>query len=87
MTNGGPQAQVAMPQIGVLAQYVKDFSFENPNAPRSMAPSAQQPAINVQVNVDAAQMTETDFEVTLNAAVRRRTDLCRCIPHPKRPAG
>jgi preprotein translocase subunit SecB len=65
MTNGGPQPQVLMPQIGVLAQYVKDFSFENPNAPRSMAPSTQQPAINVQVNVDAAQMTETDFEVTL----------------------
>jgi preprotein translocase subunit SecB len=64
-TNGGPQGQVLMPQIGVLAQYVKDFSFENPNAPRSMAPSTQQPAINVQVNVDAAQMTETDFEVTL----------------------
>ena len=68
MTNGGsegPQAQMAMPQIGVLAQYVKDFSFENPHAPRSMAPSSQPPAINVQVNVDAAQMTETDFEVTL----------------------
>ena len=39
MTNGGPQAQMVMPQIGVLAQYVKDFSFENPHAPRSMAPS------------------------------------------------
>jgi preprotein translocase subunit SecB len=65
MTNGGPQGQVLMPQIGVLTQYVKDFSFENPNAPRSMAPSPQQPAINVQVNVDAAQMTESDFEVTL----------------------
>ena len=65
MTNGGPEAQVLMPQISVLAQYVKDFSFENPHAPRSMAPSTQQPTINVQVNVDAAQMTDTDFEVTL----------------------
>jgi preprotein translocase subunit SecB len=65
MTNGGPQAEVVMPQIGVLAQYVKDFSFENPHAPRSMAPSTQQPTINVQVNVDAAPMTESDFEVTL----------------------
>jgi preprotein translocase subunit SecB len=66
--NGGPageQPQVAMPQIGVLAQYVKDFSFENPNAPRSIAPSGQQPTINVQVNVDAAPMSATDFEVTL----------------------
>ena len=65
MTNGGPQPQAAMPQIVVLAQYVKDFSFENPNAPRSMAPSTQQPTINIQVNVDAAPMSETDFEVTL----------------------
>jgi len=64
-TNGGPQAQVAMPQIGVLVQYAKDFSFENPNAPRSLAPSPQQPAINIQINVDAAPMSETDFEVTL----------------------
>jgi preprotein translocase subunit SecB len=63
-TNGGPQPQ-AMPHIGVLAQYVKDLSFENPNAPRSMAPGAQQPSINIQVNVDAAPASGTDFEVTL----------------------
>jgi len=64
-TNGGPQPQMAMPQIGVLTQYVKDLSFENPHAPRSLAPSATQPAINIQVNVEAGQVAETDFEVTL----------------------
>ena len=66
-TNGGPgpQPQMAMPQIGVLAQYIKDLSFENPHAPRSMAPSPQQPAINIQINVDAAPMTDTDVEVSL----------------------
>jgi preprotein translocase subunit SecB len=63
-TNGGPQPQ-AVPQIGVLGQYVKDLSFENPNAPRSMAPTGQQPTINIQVNVDAAPIAATDFEVTL----------------------
>src|SRR6516225_3722129 len=63
-TNGGPQPQ-PVPQIGVLAQYVKDLSFENPNAPRSMAPTGQQPTINIQVNVDAKPMTATDFEVAL----------------------
>src|ERR1700734_4024500 len=63
-TNGGPQPQAA-PHIGVLAQYVKDFSFENPNAPRSMAPTGQQPSLNIQVNVDAAPMTGSDYEVTL----------------------
>ena len=63
-TNGGPQPQAA-PHIGVLAQYVKDFSFENPNAPRSLAPTGQQPSINIQVNVEAAPMSATDFEVNL----------------------
>jgi preprotein translocase subunit SecB len=63
--NGGPQPQMAMPQIGVLAQYVKDLSFENPNAPRSLTPSGQQPTINIQVNVDATPQSATDFEVTL----------------------
>jgi len=63
--NGSPQPQVAMPQIGVLAQYVKDLSFENPNAPRSLTPTGQQPTINIQVNVEAAPQSGTDFEVTL----------------------
>ena len=49
----------------VNAQYIKDLSFENPHAPRSLAPSPQQPNINIQINVDAAPMGETDVEVTL----------------------
>jgi preprotein translocase subunit SecB len=65
MTNGGPQPQMAMPQIGVLAQYVKDLSFENPHAPRSLTPGSQPPNINIQINVDAAPLNETDFEVSL----------------------
>src|SRR5262249_9979563 len=67
-TNGGPDPQVGMPQmmqIGILTQYVKDFSFENPNAPRSMAPSTQQPTININITVEAAPLTETDCEVML----------------------
>jgi len=70
VTNGGPAPQAgppqtAMPQIGVLAQYVKDFSFENPSAPRSLAPSTQSPNIAINIAVEAAPLGETDFEVTL----------------------
>jgi len=54
-----------MPQLNVVAQYTKDFSFENPNAPRSLAPQEQGPNINIQVNVNAKQLTETEFEVSL----------------------
>jgi preprotein translocase subunit SecB len=68
-TNGGPAqaapADMTMPQIGILAQYVKDLSFENPNAPRSMAPTQQPPTINVQINVDATPLAENDVEVSL----------------------
>ena len=71
MTNGGPPAgspadaaNQAQPSLNVLAQYVKDLSFENPNAPASLAPN-QQPQINIQINVGANPLSDTDIEVTL----------------------
>jgi preprotein translocase subunit SecB len=67
-TNGGgqPQPQPQQPpQLNVLAQYVKDFSFENPNAPRSLSPGETPPAINIQINVGVGQLADTDYEVTL----------------------
>jgi preprotein translocase subunit SecB len=53
------------PQLNALAQYAKDLSFENPNAPRSLAPQQQPPQINIQVNVNAKQLADSDFEVDL----------------------
>lgn len=64
----GPAPGAAIPEgpsINTVAQYVKDMSFENPNAPRSLAPQDPAPAISVQVNVNARQLAETDFEVSL----------------------
>ena len=67
MTNGnGAPAEQAPPQLNVLAQYTKDLSFENPNAPSSLAPQQQQPAINIQINVSANNLSESEFEVTLS---------------------
>ena len=54
------------PQLNALAQYAKDISFENPNAPRSLQPQQQGPQISIQVNVNAKQLAETDFEVDLS---------------------
>jgi preprotein translocase subunit SecB len=70
-TNGGPPSGAvdpnqAPPQLNVLAQYVKDLSFENPNAPRSLQQQPQQqPKINIQINVNAKPLAENDFEVEL----------------------
>ncbi len=35
------------PNLSVLTQYVKDQSFENPDAPRSLGPRRTAPAINI----------------------------------------
>ena len=64
--NGTPPEAAPPPQLNVLAQYTKDLSFENPNAPASLAPQQQQPAINIQINVNANNISETDYEVTLS---------------------
>ena len=65
--NGGATAQTEdlAPAINALAQYAKDLSFENPNAPRSLQPQEGGPQINIQVNVNAKQLAEADFEVEL----------------------
>jgi preprotein translocase subunit SecB len=66
-TNGtNPSAgDDAAPSLNAMAQYIKDLSFENPNAPRSLAPQAAAPQIAISVNVNAKQLSDTDFEVDL----------------------
>jgi len=63
--NGNGANDEALPQLNVLAQYTKDLSFENPNAPKSLGPQEQGPNINIQVNVNARQLSEGEFEVDL----------------------
>ena len=63
--NGNGANNEALPQLNVLAQYTKDLSFENPNAPKSLGPQEQGPNINIQVNVNARQLSEGEFEVNL----------------------
>ena len=64
-TNGGPTPAANLPpQLNVVGQYIKDLSFENPNAPQSLTPSAS-PQIAIQINVDAKPLSDTDIEVSL----------------------
>jgi len=63
-TNGGPPEEM-QPQLNVVAQYIKDFSFENPNAPQSLSGGGEQPQIGIQINVAANPLSDTDIEVLL----------------------
>ena len=71
-TNGGPSEDTA-PQLNVVAQYIKDFSFENPNAPQSLAPKQEAPQINIQINVNAQPLSDSDIEVVLQLQGKAET--------------
>ena len=85
------------PQLNVLAQYVKDLSFENPNAPRSLQQQQAQPQINIQINVNAKPLADNDYEVDLKiegraevpepADVQLRAAVRRRVPDRERAAG
>ena len=68
MTNGNraPSGSGAPPQLNALAQYIKDLSFKNPNAPSSLAPQPIPPQIKVQVNVNANNVGENEYEVAIS---------------------
>jgi preprotein translocase subunit SecB len=67
-TNGNGTAQ---PQtLNILAQYVKDLSFESPGAPLSLRPRDKAPGININVNVNANPIAENDFDVVLTLSAK-----------------
>jgi len=58
-------AQNTRPQMSLLAQYLKDASFESPNTPHSLAPGEPGPQIEVAVDIQAKPMGENRYEVAL----------------------
>ena len=57
------------PQIALISQYVKDLSFENPNAP-TVYQWPDQPQIDVQFNIGADKVGEEVVEVSLKVEVK-----------------
>lgn len=67
--NGAATEAKVEPSLNILAQYIKDLSFESPGAPMSLRPREKAPAISINVNVNANPIAQDDFDVvlTLNA--------------------
>lgn len=59
-----PEAPAA-PMLQVLAQYTKDQSFENPNAPESLRSEGAPPAFNIAIEIGRQMMADDAVEVTL----------------------
>lgn len=62
-----------LPQVGVIAQYVKDLSFENPNAP-AVYQWQGQPQVDVQFNIGSQPVGEDVHEVVLKIEVSSKTE-------------
>ena len=64
-----PNGADTSPQLGMLAQYVKDLSFENPNAP-AVYQWQEQPQIDVQFNIGTTSPADGVHEVAMKIEVR-----------------
>lgn len=60
-------------QIVVHAQYVKDLSFENPNAPEILLEPPTQPDVEIGVNVNARALNDEQYEVTLMLSAKAKS--------------
>ena len=75
-TNGAANgsAEAAARQIVVHAQYIKDLSFENPNAPDILIDPPQQPDVQIGVNVGARGLNSEQYEVVLSLSANAKTE-------------
>lgn len=51
--------------VSILAQYIKDFSFENPHVPQILSQMTQAPDIGVNVNLMTRTLAPNHYEVIL----------------------
>jgi preprotein translocase subunit SecB len=68
------QAAEQLPQIRSNIQYIKDFSFENPNAPLSLFNIKAQPHIDLNLDVEVQAINQESFEIALKINVTARTE-------------
>lgn len=68
-----PQDQPVQPGIRILAQYIRDLSFENPRAPESLRAGTVPPQIElgVELNAQARDGGVYEVELKLNASAKR----------------
>jgi len=62
------------PGIRILAQFVRDLSFENPRAPESLRQAAAQPQIDLNVEMNARVRPDGLFEVDLKLSATAHSE-------------
>lgn len=68
-----PNGEDTSPVAGIISQYVKDLSVENPNAPASFNYQSQ-PAIDLQFNIGAKPVSDDVHEIELKVNVTAKAE-------------
>lgn len=76
--NGEPRMAGRLPVL-IHGQYIKDLSFENPNAPASLRPAKDgKPVMDINFSMDARKIAmpglDNAYEVTLGVAATAKKD-------------
>ena len=77
MTDLPPQGAAPaddQPGIRILAQYIRDLSFESPRAPESLRAGAAQPQVDLGVELNARGRPDGYYEVELKLTARAVRD-------------
>lgn len=69
-----PADEPDAPQLRILAQYVKDLSFENPSAPQVLRGGQPAPNIDLGIDVQARRIEDSIFEVDLSIQAKAERD-------------
>jgi preprotein translocase subunit SecB len=73
ISQNGEDAASGGPGIRILAQFIRDLSFENPRAPESLRATGVQPQIDIGVELNARarpdQLFEVDIKFTASAKI------------------
>jgi preprotein translocase subunit SecB len=64
----------AQPQVLINAQYIKDLSFENPNAPECFTKIKNPPKIDLSLDVQANKVEGDSYEVCLKINAKALND-------------
>lgn len=61
-------------QLNVLAQYVKDLSFESPGAPQTLQGPGENPQLQIGVNVNAGPRGDDIYETVVHLEAHAKSD-------------
>mgnify|MGYP003383532550 CR=1 FL=1 len=68
--NGNRIGNTEVQALNILAQYIKDLSFESPGAPNSLRSRDKAPGININVNVTANPLSGKEYDVNLTLSAK-----------------